>query len=44
MPLVDPSGPRWIKDHNAAVRRERRATGVAAFFDRLFSIMFGWLR
>jgi hypothetical protein len=44
MPLVDPSGPRWVKDLTAASRSQRRPSGAAAFFERLFSIMFGWLR
>jgi len=44
VPLVDPSGPQWIKDFNTQMRRERRSTGIAGFFQRLFAMMFGWLR
>ena len=43
MPLVDPSGPRWIKDLRAAQERQPRR-GIAGLFERLFAAMFGWLR
>jgi hypothetical protein len=42
MPLVDPSGPRWVKDLRTA-REQRRPGGIFAFFERLFAAMFGWL-
>ena len=43
MPLVDPSGPRWVKD--LTIQRERRRPrGLLGFFERLFAVMFGWLR
>jgi hypothetical protein len=44
MPLVDPSGPRWVKDLQTASRQQRRSSGIAAFFEGLFRVMFGWLR
>ena len=43
MPLVDPSGPQWIKDLRAA-HEARPRRGIAAFFERLFTAIFGWLR
>jgi len=43
MPLVDPSGPRWVKDLGAA-RERQRPGGLWGIIERLFSAMFGWLR
>jgi hypothetical protein len=44
MPLADPSGPRWVKDLGAASRARRRPRGIGGFFERLFAMLFGWLR
>jgi|HubBroStandDraft_1064217.scaffolds.fasta_scaffold166807_2 hypothetical protein len=43
MPLVDPSGPQWVKDLRTSQER-RRPRGIMALVEGLFRIMFGWLR